>query len=160
MPLTGIELGQPGAPNGKRWAVHAGRSTGGGPEWRVAASGNTPWLPDTSFRNEGALSRPPSVLVSSTCSDLYDSGETWVLRFETAQDICAALRVQLAYLFAGALQLRLRTSAVAGSALIASLRGRALRLAIERPPYWEYLLFAEALSDEHQKYGDLRRDWD
>ena len=93
-------------------------------------------------------------------SDLYSSGETWVLPFETAQDICAALRVQLAYLFADALQLRLRASAVAGSALIASLRGRALRLAIERPPYWEYLLFAEALSDELRKYGDLRRDWD
>jgi len=35
-----------------------------------------------------------------------------------------------------------------------------LRLITERPPYWEYLFFSEALEDEMRSLSDLKRDWE
>lgn len=91
---------------------------------------------------------------------LKDTGDTWVFPFETAQDIFEVLRLQLAYLFMDALELRLRVSSTGGlSPKFKALRGTALRLLIERPPGWEYLLFTEALYDRIRDQVDLKRDW-
>src|SRR2546426_703132 len=91
---------------------------------------------------------------------LKTTGEYWVSPFDTAEDIFGVLRTQLAYLFRDALQLRLRASSSGGlSARFRDLHGPALRLVIERPPGWEYLLFSQALEDELKGLSDLRRDW-
>jgi hypothetical protein len=59
-----------------------------------------------------------------------------------------------------ALALRMRASQSGGlSAKFRGLSGTALRLVIERPKAWEYLLFGEALSDEVERSIDLKRDW-
>jgi hypothetical protein len=91
---------------------------------------------------------------------LKGGGETWVFPFDTAQEIFDVLKTQFAHLFMDALELRLRASS-AGSQLekFRHLRGTALRLLIERPPGWEYLLFTEALYDGVNGLTDLKRDW-
>ncbi len=91
---------------------------------------------------------------------LKGGGETWVFPFDTAQEIFEVLRTQLAYLFMDALELRLRAS-IAGSQFekFGHLRATALRVLIERPPGWEYLLFTEALYDGVNGLADLKRDW-
>jgi len=93
-------------------------------------------------------------------SAIRSSGQTWVFPFDLAQDIVSVLRTQLAYLFADALELRKR---VAGSGVLAGkykdLSGPELRLVIDRPRAWEYLLFNEALLREIALSSDLKRDW-
>jgi hypothetical protein len=66
----------------------------------------------------------------------------------------------LAYLFAEALDLRLRASGSdALSEKYRSLSGGELRLIIERPRAWEYHLLARALRWELESAQGLRRDW-
>jgi len=93
-------------------------------------------------------------------SEIRDAGENWVFAFETAQDIISTLRMQLAYLFADALELRTRASV---SGVLASrynhLSGRELRLIIEKPRGWEYRLFSEGIQREISSSASLRRDW-
>jgi len=90
---------------------------------------------------------------------LRDGGDTWVFPFDAAQDVCAALRTQFAYLFTDALVLRQRATIRNLSTELQQLRGPSLRLVIERPFAWEYLLFGQVLDDEIKKFGDLKRDW-
>jgi len=40
------------------------------------------------------------------------------------------------------------------------LPGSMLRLITERPPYWEYLFFSEALEEELRSLSNLKRDWE
>lgn len=72
----------------------------------------------------------------------------WVLGFDVVQDIYAAFREQLAYLFMDGLQLRSRVKSAGLSARLLRLQGKPLRIVIERPPFWEYLLFAHCLAQE------------
>jgi len=91
---------------------------------------------------------------------LRDSKEHWVYPFETAQDIIAALRKQLAYLFMDSLILRKQ---IKGSGLprsLLNLSGASLQLIIERPLAWEYRLFSQTLSDEMEAAKSIRRDLD
>ena len=65
---------------------------------------------------------------------------TWVFPFDTAQDIVATIRVQFAYLFHELLKLNAKLE---GSFLTPHLHEfgpRSLRLALEKPDLWEYLL--------------------
>ncbi|MCE5310876.1 MAG: DUF4062 domain-containing protein [Acidobacteriales bacterium] len=94
-------------------------------------------------------------------SGIRNSGEKWVFPFDTAQDIVGTLRTQLSYLFADALELRKR--AFTSGALSEKYRrvsGTELRLLIDTPPGWEYLLFGYALEREISSYSDMRRDWE
>ena len=93
-------------------------------------------------------------------SSIRDGGKTWVYSFDLAQEIVTILRTQLAYLFADALSLRMR---VAGMDILAekfnSLSGPELRLIIDKPRAWEYLLFSEALLREIRSSENLKQDW-
>jgi len=93
-------------------------------------------------------------------SGIRSSGKTWVFPFDLAEDIVSTLRIQLAYLFADALELRMR---VATSGLnitrYKDVSGAELRVMIDRPPAWEYSLFTEALLREIAQCADLKRDW-
>jgi hypothetical protein len=93
-------------------------------------------------------------------ADIRNTGENWVFPFDTAQDIFDTLRSQLAYLFMDALELRTRMRLSGGlSPCLRDLRGSLLRLVVERPKGWEYLLFSSALDEALTDLADLRRDW-
>jgi len=82
----------------------------------------------------------------------------WSYEFETAQDIVRTLRVQLSYLMREGLQWRLRARDPGSQKILEQLRGRALRLALEKPTAWEYRLFAQAVADQVDLAGDTRRE--
>jgi hypothetical protein len=93
-------------------------------------------------------------------AELKGTKESWVFPFDTAQDIFEALRAQFAYLFMDALGLRLRVSKAGGlSPRFKDLPGSALRLLIERPSGWEYLLFTQVLDSGIRCLSDMKRDW-
>jgi hypothetical protein len=89
-------------------------------------------------------------------SELRDSGEIWVYPFSSSQDIIGTLRKQLSYLFSECLELR---NIFHKSELdLTQLDSKALRLVIEKPLGWEYLLFAQILSDQVNSYSSKRLD--
>lgn len=93
-------------------------------------------------------------------ADIRNTGENWVFPFDSAQDIVEILRSQLAYLFMDALELRTRMRLSGSiSQRLRNLRGSLLRLVVERPKGWEYLLFSSALEQALTDLADLRRDW-
>ena len=71
----------------------------------------------------------------------------WTHEFERAQDIIAVLRIQFAHLMLQGLrwQMKLRRQP---QAALRGLHGEALRLALEQPKAWEYLLFGQVLCDD------------
>ncbi len=89
-------------------------------------------------------------------ADLRDSGDVWVFPFSNAQSIISTLRKQLSYLLADCLDLRAK--AHESDPLISSLGPKAFRLALEKPIGWEWLLFAQVLSDEIATHGSKRLD--
>jgi hypothetical protein len=91
-------------------------------------------------------------------SSLRDLAGVWVFPFQTAQEIIATLRQQLAYLFMDALHLRTKLKGTGLPGTLSQLQGEALRLVIERPVAWEYRLFGECLEQEISRYGQLRHD--
>jgi hypothetical protein len=77
---------------------------------------------------------------------IKESGNTWIFPFDLAQDIFDILRTQIAYLFMDSLELRKKlVSSGAVAAKFRDLKGTLLRLIIERPRAWEYLLLSESL---------------
>ena len=88
--------------------------------------------------------------------ELRDSGDIWVFPFSNAQSITSTLRKQLSYLFADCLDLR--TKAHRSDPLVASLGPKAFRLAVEKPAGWEWLLFAQVLTDEIASHSSKRLD--
>jgi hypothetical protein len=89
---------------------------------------------------------------------LQGNSGTWVFPFETAEDIMKALRNQLAYLFAECLQLRLSLKGNPLPPSLNKLHPDALNIVINRPRFWEYLLFSEVLSNELQACSNIKRD--
>ncbi|SRR6266446_2064072 len=95
-----------------------------------------------------------SVKLFEFVTSLKDSSGVWVFPFEVAQDITATLRKQLAYLFFESLQIRTRSRSAGLSEPLSHLIGEPLRLVIEHPPGWEYLLFLHQLT---QNIGHVRQ---
>lgn len=89
---------------------------------------------------------------------LRETDSIWTHSFEVAQEIANGLRLQLAYLFNDALEVRRHVRSAALPNELSQLQGEPLRLVIERPAYWEYRLFAHALSQEIQRAKQHR--WD
>ena len=92
---------------------------------------------------------------------LADSGHHWVYPFDLAEDITTTLREQLGKLFGDALQLRQRLASDQLPPELSSLQGEPLRLVLEEPDGWEYLLFVAAtrqklLGTANLKYYVLR----
>lgn len=90
---------------------------------------------------------------------LYDPKEkNWVFPFESAQDIIAILRRQLAYLFMDALTIRAKVLCCGLSEALQGLSGPALLLVVQKPFAWEYRLFSQVLSDEISRMASIKRD--
>lgn len=87
---------------------------------------------------------------------LRDTESVWVFPFETAQDIIKTLKIQLSYLFAESLDLRAKLHKLDVTAL--SLSPEALRIFVEKPPGWEYLVFAKSIKDKIQNHYQKRLD--
>jgi hypothetical protein len=90
---------------------------------------------------------------------LRDTKDNWVYSFDSAQDICATLQQQLAYLFMDCLELRSKiTPGILDDKSLDDISPTALQILIEKPRGWEYRFFAEVLKDYIEKHEDIRRD--
>jgi hypothetical protein len=89
-------------------------------------------------------------------SQLKNTGEVWVFPFNNAQDIMSTLRKQLSYLFANCLALRAKLQPIDFATL--QLGSESLRLFIEKPAGWEYLVFAKSLEEHVQAYEGKKLD--
>lgn len=82
----------------------------------------------------------------------------WNNKFENAQDIIDALLYQFAHLQQEGLKWHLKLKRPDLAQFLNNLEGKALRIALEKPDGWEYLLFAQVLTDEVGKWSSLRED--
>lgn len=89
-------------------------------------------------------------------SSLKNSGEVWVFPFDYAQEITGTLRKQLSYLFADCLALRSKLQAIDLPAL--QLGPESLRIYVEKPSGWEYLVFAKILQECIQSHKRAKLD--
>jgi len=88
-----------------------------------------------------------------------DTKDNWVFSFETAQDICATLKKQLAFLFMDCLELRSKIMpSILVDATLSNLSSKSFQIIIDKPCGWEYRLFAELLKEYIEKYEEIRRD--
>ena len=79
----------------------------------------------------------------------------WYFPFETAQEIVATLRMQMAHLFYDALTDWQRFRESEFPSYLSCLEPKALKLAIEKPEAWEWRLFFQIWLDELDKQTDL-----
>lgn len=89
-------------------------------------------------------------------ASLRDSGDVWVFPFSNAQSIISTLKKQLSYLLADCLDLRAKVHGC--DPLVSSLGPKSFRLLVEKPNGWEWLLFAQILSDEINSHDSKRLD--
>lgn len=89
-------------------------------------------------------------------SHLRDTGEVWVFPFNNAQDITKTLRKQLSYLLADCLELRSKLQMIDSSTL--QLGPESLRIYIEKPKGWEYLVLAKLLQERIQLHENKKLD--
>ena len=93
-------------------------------------------------------------------SEIRDSGERWVYKFERSDQIVDILREQLGNLFSIALETQRVAQGIDGfEKKSASLTARELSLLLAKPKFWQHLLFACALRRELGLLDTLRRDW-
>jgi hypothetical protein len=85
--------------------------------------------------------------------------KTWTHEFEYAEEIVSTLRHQFAYLVADWMQVaeKIRSAKLDD---YAGLSPEAVRIALEEPDGWEYLLFFTALKDQVALRRDLRRQYE
>lgn len=90
---------------------------------------------------------------------LRDTKDNWVFSFESAQDISATLKQQLAYLFMDCLDLRSRIiPGILDDKELSEVSTKSLQILMDKPRGWEYRFLAELLKDYIEKYEDIRRD--
>jgi len=89
-------------------------------------------------------------------SHLRDKGEVWIFPFNNAQDICRTLRKQLSYLFSDCLDLRLKLQKQDLPTL--QLGAESLKIFIEKPKGWEYLVLAKVMQERIQALNDKKLD--
>ena len=89
-------------------------------------------------------------------SEFRDSGEIWVFPFSNAKDITDTLKKQISYLFSESLDLRKKFHQ--NNSNLAHLQPKALRLALEKPIGWEWLLFAQLFNDNIRGHNAKRLD--
>jgi hypothetical protein len=80
----------------------------------------------------------------------------WTFPFETESDVIETLRGQFAHLMSKGLDWWRRLHSSPDMASLETLNGRSLRVALEQPPFWEFLLLAQVLEDEVVTLRQLR----
>lgn len=89
---------------------------------------------------------------------LRNKDNNWVHEFNSAKDIINCLRRQLAYLVNDSLCLRKHIQKENITPNILKYSGRVFELVVEKPRYWEYLLFAAVLKENLDKMLDIKLD--
>lgn len=84
----------------------------------------------------------------------------WTNGFDYASDIISALRVQLAYLMKRGIATLQATQSHPDRAILDTFSPEAYRLAVDRPRFWEYYLFAQLVDDEVRAAADKRREYE
>lgn len=87
---------------------------------------------------------------------LYAADGVWVHQFDRAQDIVAILREQLAFQLAKGLDLGRRLGRQ--PSYVARLSGVNLRMVLEQPDGWQYLVLAGQLSEGIEQASHLRSE--
>jgi len=82
----------------------------------------------------------------------------WVYSFEYAHDIIHTLKKQIGYLLYDSLKIWQQVRSQRLSAKIMHLEGDALKIALEKPTGWEYLLFGKVMENCFNKAEDLKKD--
>jgi hypothetical protein len=98
-----------------------------------------------------------SVRVFEFIQQIRAVDKVWTNEFSRAQDITDVLRTQFAYQQQVGLRLQRQALGAAQHDWFDTLRGEALRIALDRPDCWEYLLFATALTDGVARHRRLAR---
>ena len=75
----------------------------------------------------------------------------WVFPFDSAKDIVGTLRIQFAYLFRELLTLNTKLQSSALTPHLHEFGPRSLRLALEKPELWEYMLLFEVWQEQVDK---------
>lgn len=83
----------------------------------------------------------------------------WVFPFEHSHDITNTLQSQFSYLFCDSLLYRKQITTSDFKNSIKRLYGNALRIALEKPIAWEYLLFGVLLHNGIENHNDIRLDY-
>jgi hypothetical protein len=84
--------------------------------------------------------------------------KVWTSSFERASEILECLRAQFAFLMWEGLQWRRKLDERPLNSYLRKLTGLSLRLALERPSGWEYLLLAQVVRDEVEASRHLREE--
>lgn len=115
-------------------------------------------LPVWKDNPDGNFSQVDSPKLFGFVDSFRSSGDVWVHPFDNPQDIIDTLRSQWAFLFFDALKLWTKTRDSGIPPSLRNLSGRALRLIIEHPTGWEYILFSTVVADGIRSCEHLRRD--
>lgn len=91
-------------------------------------------------------------------SELRVKSGRWTFEFSSGQEIVQCLKKQWAYVFNDGLYLKRHFSQENISSKILRYSGCVFEIAVEKPKYWEYLLFAEVLKERLAELEDLRND--
>ena len=83
----------------------------------------------------------------------------WVFPFDTAQDIVARLKIQFAYLVCELLKLNIKLKSTFLTPHLHELGPGSLRLALEKPPLWEYLLLFQVWQERVDKLSQEVDDY-
>lgn len=89
---------------------------------------------------------------------LRNKDSNWIHEFNSGKDIINCLKKQLAYLVNDCLCLRQHFHREGISPKVLQYSGRVFEIDVEKPDFWEYLLFAAALKDNLGRLDDLRYD--
>ncbi len=83
----------------------------------------------------------------------------WMQEFETAQHIVTSLRSQFAHLARQGVSWFMMTSSQKMAGIARNLSGEALRLCLQKPTAWEYLLLGQVIEDGIDEVRDLRMEY-
>jgi len=92
--------------------------------------------------------------------ELRSTDRVWTTSFQRASQIIEVLRNQFAGLMLEGLSWRRQMLQYPAESYLRRLKGKSLQLALERPVGWEFLLLAQALSDEVETARHLREEHD
>lgn len=88
--------------------------------------------------------------------EIYASGKEWVFRFEYAQEIISTLKTQISYLLADCIDLKRKMHTI--DPLSYQLSPQALKIYVDKPRGWEFLLLGEILVQKVVEYSPKKLD--
>lgn len=110
--------------------------------------------PDGNFSSVVATNK-----VFGFVDQIRSKDKVWMYSFAYAQEIIHTLKNQWAYLISDSLTLRRQYTSKQLSEHLLSLSGEPLRLVIEQPADWHFLLIGELLKDGLEKHKRLKENY-